>query len=60
MNASGIVEAQDEPAGVRIVKPNESNGQTHINSNNLSVGGGKFSILLTFEMNWKYSTLAEF
>lgn len=41
MNASGIVEAQDESSGVRIVKPNESNGQTHINSNNLSVGGGK-------------------
>lgn len=40
MNASGVVELNDE-MGVRIVKPNESNGQSHTNSNNLTTGGGK-------------------
>lgn len=40
MNASGVVEPHDD-LGVRIVKPNDSNGQSHTNSNNLMVGGGK-------------------
>lgn len=52
MNASGIVEHLDEHNGVRIVKPNELNGQqpqpqqpNHINSNNLTVMGDKYTRL---------------
>lgn len=49
MNASGIVEPLDsgEPGSVRMVKPTESNGQPHTNSNNLSVIGGEFLIWLS-------------
>lgn len=45
MNASGMIEPQDENS-VKIIKPNESNGNSHvdtINSNHLTVLGGKFS-----------------
>lgn len=57
MNASGIVENLDDHNGVRIVKPNESNGtqqhqhqqqpqqQNHINGNNLTVMGDKYTRL---------------
>lgn len=38
MNASGMIEVQDEP-GVKTVRLNESNGQMHNDSNQLSLGG---------------------